>query len=247
MVGVFFLHPVTMAIYLLEFQGEQIAAAGLPAVIGHHMAIAFTPKMLPMTAIFWIIGGLLGLGWGFYAQALARQIQLVSSLEKELGKTVPSLIESGEGATVEFKSSVRWDYELNRVNRELEPAFTKTVAGFLNHEGGNLLIGVSDDGAVVGLERDYATLRRKDRDGFEQLLMRIVKDRLGADVCPLVHVLFHTIDGKDVCLVVVEGSHRPVYLQHDHEPRYYLRIGNATAELNVKEALEHIRLRWPRH
>lgn len=77
--------------------------------------------------------------------------------------------------------------------------------------------------------------------------MRLIKDKLGADVCSLVHVLFHELDGKELCRVIVERSHRPVYVQQDGEARYFLRIGNATAELNVKEALEHVKLRWPGH
>lgn len=246
LVGAFFLHPVTMVIYMFEFQPDQIAVSSLGAVILHHMAIAFTPRMLPMTAVFWGIGALLGLGSGFYARALARQMLIVSHLEKEVGRTVASLIEAGEGAAVEFKSSLRWDYALNRSNKQIELEITKTVAGFLNHNGGNLLIGVADDGAVLGLEKDYGTLKRKNRDGFEQLLMRLVKDKLGADTCAMVHVMFHGFNGEDVCRVIVEPSHRPVYVQHDGGARYFLRVGNATPELNIKEALEHVKMRWPR-
>ncbi|RPJ37658.1 MAG: ATP-binding protein [Deltaproteobacteria bacterium] len=33
-------------------------------------------------------------------------------------------------------------------------ACSKTIAAFLNTEGGDLLIGVGDDGAIVGIERD---------------------------------------------------------------------------------------------
>ena len=44
----------------------------------------------------------------------------------------------------------------------------KTLAGFLNAEGGTLLIGVDDAGAVIGLAGDYEALRKRDRDGFEQ-------------------------------------------------------------------------------
>jgi archaellum component FlaG (FlaF/FlaG flagellin family) len=35
----------------------------------------------------------------------------------------------------------------------------KAVAGFLNTEGGALLIGVNDDGDVVGLVDDFAVVK----------------------------------------------------------------------------------------
>lgn len=246
LVGVLFLHPVTMAVYLLEFQSEQTSLATLLPLMSHYMAKAFAPSMLPMTGVFWLIGGLLGLGSGSYAVALTRKVRLVARLEREVGKTVGSLIATGECATVEFKSSARWDHKLKRVNKALEATIAKTIAGFLNHEGGHLLIGIGDEGNVVGLERDYATLRKKDRDGFELLLVRLVKDVLGGDLCSLIHVMFHEIDGKDICHVLVEPSPRPVYVQQDAKAHYFLRTGNATVELDIREALEHVAARWPK-
>jgi len=37
----------------------------------------------------------------------------------------------------------------------------------MNGEGGSLIIGVADDGEILGLKADYNILRKKDRDGFE--------------------------------------------------------------------------------
>ena len=45
----------------------------------------------------------------------------------------------------------------------MEHVVVKTVCGFLNAEGRTLLIGVDDDGQVVGLEKDLSTLGRKPR------------------------------------------------------------------------------------
>jgi hypothetical protein len=53
------------------------------------------------------------------------------------------LIQSGEGQNLEFKSSLRWDLNLSQVNKELTKTVAKTVAGFMNGDGGTLLIGVS--------------------------------------------------------------------------------------------------------
>ncbi len=78
------------------------------------------------------------------------------------------LMATGENDRIEFKSSLRWDVKEQRVNKQLEKVVVKTLAGFLNAEGGTLLIGVDDAGAVIGLAGDYEALRKRDRDGFEQ-------------------------------------------------------------------------------
>src|ERR1700733_14410999 len=82
-------------------------------------------------------------------------------------RPIEVLIQSGEGQILEFKSSLRWDLNLNQVNKELTKTVAKTVAGFMNAHGGTLLIGVSDGGEVLGIDSDIASLSKKNIDGFE--------------------------------------------------------------------------------
>jgi type I restriction enzyme R subunit len=69
-------------------------------------------------------------------------------------RSIDELIENDEDDAVEFKSTARWDIREQRRNSALEDAIVKTVAAFLNTEGGDLLLGVGDDGSIVGIERD---------------------------------------------------------------------------------------------
>jgi hypothetical protein len=69
----------------------------------------------------------------------------------------PDLIATGENDKLEFKATLRWNIHAERVGKEIEHETLKTIAAFLNSEGGTLLIGVSDSGEILGL----------DADGFE--------------------------------------------------------------------------------
>ena len=74
---------------------------------------------------------------------------------------IHELLERTEDKHLEFKSSLWWDLKEGKKSRLVESASLKTIAAFLNSEfGGTLLIGVGDDGGVVGLER---TTRRSGR------------------------------------------------------------------------------------
>lgn len=238
-VSIFVLHPITMVVYYLEFHQDLSRSEALEMASARAVH-AFSPKMWPMTGTFFVIGSVLGIGSGLYSAAIARKMLLVSQLDRRLATSIEPLIQSGETEFAEFKSSLRWDHQLNKINKALEVSIVKTMAGFLNHNGGDLLIGVADDGAIIGLENDYATLRKKSRDGFELLLMQLAKQRLGGDVCTLLHTVFQEINGHDVCRVLIDRASRPVYVQYDDQARYYLRIGNSTRELDTREALEHI-------
>jgi len=243
--GIFLLHPVTMVIYCFEFHPE-LTQSGVLDLVASRLGNAFLPQMWPMTGAFALIGTILGMGSGLYSRAITRKLLLVSQLDRKIGMTVHLLIASGESASVEFKSSLRWDHHQKKCNKALEMVIVKTIAGFLNHDGGDLLVGVADDGSVVGLGDDYSTLRKKDRDGFELLLIQLVKNGLGGDVCTLLHAVFQEIDGRDVCRVLIERSERPVYVHYEGRARYFVRTGNSTHELDTKEALDHIARREPR-
>ncbi len=101
--------------------------------------------------------------------------------DPEPGKPVSELVLMGESPTLEFKSSLRWDYRRQEVNKALQKAIAKTVAGLMNSEGGTLSIGVADGGAVLGIENDLKSLSRQDLDGFEQAFRQVLTENCGAE------------------------------------------------------------------
>jgi len=244
--GVLLLHPVNEVIYWFEFHPSVPAETGtFWTSLGRRLLLVFTPRMLPMTGLFALVGAALGLGFGWYYRKLVRRRSVAARLEEDLACDLTSAIAAREGERVEFKASARWDAQLGKTNKALEEAVVRTIAAFLNHDGGSLFVGVADCGEIVGAEQDYRTLKRPDRDGFEQFVMGLVRHALGGDVCARVHIRFRSADGKDVCQIAVQPSERPVYCQDGPVARYFLRMGNSTRELDVREAMRHIAQRWP--
>ena len=230
------LHPVTKAIYAEVW-------ATTPSTL-QRLALAFSAPMLGMTVAFAGLGGALGLMFGLYDRVAARHRRARDFLEAELGRTTASLIAAGESAHVEFKASARWDLERGSVNKQLEDGVVRAIAGMLNEAGGSLLIGVTDSGEICGVERDFATLKDRNRDGFERFVIGLVRFRLGGETCPLIHVTFHTIEARDICRVIVEPADRPVYFRDGSTSRFFLRTGNSTREMDAREMLEHVERRF---
>ncbi|MDP3875075.1 MAG: putative DNA binding domain-containing protein [bacterium] len=158
---------------------------------------------------------------------------------------VSYLIKEGEGFSTEFKETLRYDRRRKEVNKEVERMVMKTIVAFLNAKGGTLLIGVSDDGEVVGLEDDYKTLSKKNRDGFENHLSMLVKTMIGLPFTKYVGVKFEKIKNIEVCLVSVGESHRPAYLHNgDRKEDFFVRVGNSTQPFSMSETEEYIKTRW---
>src|SRR5271169_5101909 len=208
--GIFVLFPINEFVYYSEYQ-----ATGRPAV---EFAVAQLQQALqgkrPKKLVFYsAVGVVLSLGGAAVYASMARRSEKIRQLSAALEEDVRLAIARGESASLEFKSTFRWDLREKRFNRSLESVVMKTLAGYMNGQGGTLLIGVADDGSIVGLALDYSTLKKPDRDGFEQVLMAAVASKLGADACQCVQAVSHCVEGKDVCRAMVSPSHRPIYVR----------------------------------
>lgn len=180
-------------------------------------------------------------------EGLVRELRPLRVLPSDTEPCAPEifrLIRTEEGPTLELKSSVRWDVNKEKRSDELKWAVLKTIAGFLNSRGGILLLGVSDDRKVLGLQVDYDTLKDKNRDGFARFLTDLVDVHIGADVTAYVDIEFCMIHGKDVVIVEVSRAPHAVYLKDGKKNRFYIRSGNSTRELDAREAHRYIEKNW---
>jgi predicted HTH transcriptional regulator len=120
----------------------------------------------------------------------------------------------------------------------------KAVAGFMNHAGGILVIGVSDDRQILGIEKDLETLTKKNLDGFQMAFKDVVKIYIGLEHLVHTHLHFENLDGHVVCAIVVEKSSRPVYVKNGENHEFYVRTLNSTYKLSLPQTVDYIRSRW---
>ena len=157
-------------------------------------------------------------------------------------RPVSELVSLGESATLEFKSTLQWDMVRGQVNKDLRHSSLKTIAAFLNSEGGTLIIGVEDDGAVCGLERDLKQVKNQSLDGFEQLLVSLVHEHIGPEVARLIDIRYEPINGHHICAVDVDKSAEPVFLNSPRGTEFYVRFGNTSRSLDAEETHRYIQM-----
>lgn len=202
--------------------------------------------------------------WQFeqYEQFLeARRILLAERLNAWLAKitetkeamapvSLEDLIAEGESDALEFKSSLRWDLEQGVVNKKLEEVIAKTIAAFANSQGGTLLIGVDDEGQILGIEHDYSSLGDADRDKFELHLRNLLNQQFGtAVVSQRIAIRFHEMDGKDVCLIETQQAKEPLIVSAKDKSgqsveKLYVRSGNSSQEVPLSQVSSYIKERF---
>jgi len=237
----FLVHPFTMVLYLIEFSNTVFSFFLFQEVLKERLLESFTFDMRGMGGLLTLLGGFLGIVSGLFWINLKRKKELIGTQQRLLVRDIEKLIHAGENERVEFKSSIRYDYYRKTTNRELELVIAKTIVGFMNAKGGKLILGVDDDGIILGLEKDFKTLKHKNRDGYEREIFRIISTQLGHEACFSNHISFYVLEEKDVCVIHIEPSNKPVYVNDGENTTFYVRTGNATYPLTVKDTVDYLK------
>ena len=146
-----------------------------------------------------------------------------------------SLIRDGESKTLEFKETLSKNIRTNQKDKEMQKAVLKTIVGFLNTEGGILLIGVNDNGSVEGIEKDFF----EKNDAYLKHVHNLIRDQIGEQFFPLIDYNIILINDKKIVRVDCKKSKTPVYLGKDEE--FYIRSNPATDKLTGKRLVEYIK------
>ncbi|UJH91878.1 ATP-binding protein [Antarcticibacterium sp. 1MA-6-2] len=157
----FLVHPFTMVLYWFEFSDTAFSISLFQDVLKQRFLESFTFDMRGMGGLLTLLGIVSGLLW----INLKRKNELIGTQQRLLVRDIEELIESDENERVEFKSFINYDYYRKTTNKELELVIAKTITGFMNAKGGKLIIGVDDEGNILGLEKDYKSLKHKNKDG----------------------------------------------------------------------------------
>ena len=161
----------------------------------------------------------------------------VEAAEKEFD--LSGLIDDGESEAVEFKATLRINLHTGEPDKRMEMAVLRTLAGFLNTNGGTLVVGVSDDGTPVGVEVD----KFSNEDRMSLHLVNIVKVRLGPRAMTAMHVHFENYEDARVLIVRCPRPMAPVFVKDGDVERFFVRTGPSTTELTASQTQDFIRHR----
>ena len=154
------------------------------------------------------------------------------------------LLGSDESQNLEFKFSLRYDLNTRQINQSLGHAILKTLCAFLNSSGGTILVGVSDNKMVTGIENDYCLIKHQNRDGFENHLLGLISTNIGNFYLPYIDVKFHNLLWKDLSQFNVSISSEPAFFDNNGKQEFYVRTGNTSRPFSISEASEYISERW---
>lgn len=168
---------------------------------------------------------------------------LITEPEEKKLRSISELISLGESSSLEFKSTFQWDVVQDQPNKGLRLSVMKTIAAFLNSDGGTLVIGVEDNGNLYGLAQDLKIVHNST-DKFLNLLNNFIDESIGVENKHFIDSRIETINGNHVCLVEVDAASSPVYVKHGKEIIFYVRSGTTTKSLDPEETVNYVNSHW---
>jgi Putative DNA-binding domain len=173
------------------------------------------------------------------------------SARSEAGAGLRGLLDRPESQRLERKSSFQVSIDPNRPDvpqHVIQHGVGKSIAAFANTDGGHVIIGQDDQGTVLGLEKDFATGRNKDRDGFEQRLVQYADNHLNPRWETLgLRVHWVETEAGDVAIVEVPESDEVVWLkQKGGAEELYVRRGTRTDALSGRDLTDWLKARQRR-
>ena len=150
------------------------------------------------------------------------------------------LIKNKESEEIEFKSTLRTNLHTNEFDKKMEFSALKTISAFLNSNGGTLLLGITDEGKILGIEQD----KFPDTDKFNLYLISLIKEKIGKKHFHLIEIQNTLIEHRTIVKISCKKSKNPVFLKSElNEEEFYIRMGPSSVQLKGSELVEYI----PRH
>jgi len=177
--------------------------------------------------------------------------------------TVQSLINSGENHLVEFKTDALWSTnysnediknhrpqtpELHKFGKSASKIIiAKTLAAFLNSDGGDLIIGfkegkVVEKDEIVGIDVELSKLKDPSIDGYRRMITELVKTYFPSAVFNTFNshfkISFEKADGKTLCRINAQKAKKRVFLKLKNKDYFYVRVDASTRELTGEDVVE---------
>jgi len=149
---------------------------------------------------------------------------------------VKSGIYEGESKTLEFKQTFSIDISTHKKEKYIEDASIKTIAAFMNSDGGVLIVGVADNGDLIGLENEINKFY-KNNDSFLLHVKNAIKNRIGEQFYPFIDYRLVELENKVILYVECLPSNSAVYVDSKD---FYVRTNPATDKLEGPKLVSYI-------
>jgi hypothetical protein len=192
-----------------------------------------------------------------------------SVLPEDDADAIQAMINTGENDHIEFKLHSLWSADLTKEeilasesseirkyrNNASKFIIARSIAGFLNTDGGDIIIGIREDRIknfiqAAGIEDDYWKLQEKDRnpDGYRRMIIESIIQKYLPEIVNtasrFIHLSFPSLSGRTLCHIHILPADTPVFVTIGNEEIFFIRIDASTRSITGKILTQYILTRF---
>lgn len=173
------------------------------------------------------------------ATAMLEKIEDMLGLLSALSESdrIRAIVRKGESKTGEFKQTLSLDIKKGTKEKYIAKSALKTIVAFLNTEGGVLLVGVTDEGVISGVQEEISKFY-KNEDKYLRHFKDLIKEHIGEEFFLLIDYNLVDVDEKKVLYVEIKPSAKPCYFENKE---FYIRTIPATEQLAGPQLVEYVK------
>jgi len=129
---------------------------------------------------------------------------------------IMEIISNGENSGVEFK---RGDIRPEQLAKE--------IVALANLQGGRILLGVEDDGAISGLHQENT----------QEWVMNVFRDKVFPQIIPYYEEIKMDDARRIAVISISSGISKPYMLKHNKREEVYIRMGGRSERVSREQQL----------
>lgn len=149
---------------------------------------------------------------------------------------IRGIVRTGESKTIEFKQTFSLDVKTDKKEKYIEKVILKTLVAFLNTDGGILLVGVSDNKNIIGIQREIQKYYKND-DKFLLHFKNLIKSAIGESFYPLINYRLVDVEKYKILRIDCKSSNEPCFFELKE---FYVRTNPATDKLEGPKMVDYI-------
>src|SRR3989338_1986728 len=186
--------------------------------------------------------------------------------EKDIGQ-IKKFMKQGENFHVEFKAEALWSitynplqikesksYEIREYGTKASKVIiAKSIAAFLNSEGGNIIIGIKENKEkrifeIIGIEEDMKKLQELNIDAYKRMIIDLIKSFFPPKIFNHLHnylyIEFVNIEEKTLCWLKIKKSDTKVFLKINDKEIFMIRVESENRTLGGEKLVDYCIRKW---
>jgi len=175
------------------------------------------------------------------------------------------ILAGGENESVEYKASALWSKhlskeeiassdskEVHKYGRDTSKIIiAKTIAGFLNTGGGNLVIGIKENKGgngdeIIGIEIDFPKLKDPCTDGYRRMIIdEIIRKYLPSEIFhqlnQYIRMHFPQYQDKTLCWLEIQKAEDGIFIKVQDDEHFFIRVDAETRQIADRALLDYCR------